>query len=83
MKLRDHDQPCEHESIGSHNVLGDSTTGSSQLPIKGWCPGGREITINYKAAAAELVSWARETEGERTSGAAVVDIVNAALGVTE
>ncbi len=52
MKLRDHDQPCEHEAdefYGGHPdqnykrghvVLGPLADGASR-----WCPGGAEIEV--------------------------------------
>lgn len=68
MRLRDHDQPCEH--------------GNRFRCISG-CPGGREVNIDYEAAARRLVEWAYEPEGQTLSAEATIQIVDAALGVTE
>ncbi len=46
MRLRDHDQPCEHGRQISHWPEDDTTA-----PM---CPGGAEIEIDYVAAAVAL-----------------------------
>jgi hypothetical protein len=50
MMLRDHSQPCEHGKRVSHDHM------ISALEHLQFCPGGREITIDYEAAGEALLA---------------------------
>ncbi len=56
--LRDHSQPCKHAPDGYKKVWGDGFHIGHEYQWapghSGWCPGGREVTIDYKAANEEL-----------------------------
>ncbi len=78
MRLRDHDQPCEHDD--------DAFQWKQRLGVEGplhWdchqggCPGGRDITIDYEAAEAMLRDRTDDTF------LTVKDLVDAATGPTE
>ena len=73
--LRDMNAECEHGYWGVHEL--DRYAGESQ----GWCPGGRNITIDYEAAR-RIVD---ETEiwGPRNRERLARRIVDAAVGDLE
>ena len=80
--LRDHTQPCEHKT--------DYPDGFTSLVpyfcghwVKGegeWCPGGREVTIDYEAATHAFVLALDDQEPDAVMARAAVD---AALRVSE
>ena len=81
--LRDHSQSCEHEN---GNKLGHYIDGQRHATITGlqssWCPGGREVTIDYEAAV-DALDTNTDHAGPPTwedMVAAVRVIVDAALG---
>ena len=45
--LRNHSGDCIHGNEASHNIFAEEP-GSRE--VIGWCPGGREVTIDYEAA---------------------------------
>jgi len=42
-ELRDHSKPCEHGKRHTHASIPPGEL------IEAWCPGGREVTIDYEA----------------------------------
>ena len=82
--LRDHSEPCGHYDpvIAGPDPSKDQISGQTYLlghvvigsPGGFWCPGGREVTIDYEAAIKHLrlpIYWR----------AAIIGSVDAALGV--
>ncbi len=74
MKLRDHDQPCEHVDTYAHHI-----------EQKYWwceeCPGGRLIEIDYEAAEMTLRRWFGASGGTKVGQRPIAHrIVDAALG---
>ncbi len=74
--LRDHAEPCDHGEFYRFKV------GYPEL----WCcrvadcPGGREVPIDYEAAAAAMEVWADQLEDKAGRWSATVEAVDAALG---
>ena len=65
--LRDHSQPCEHGEPRGHLIR------PFDGPDEHWCPGGRDITIDYEAAK-------KAAEGYELPMSAITGIVVAAIG---
>ena len=68
--LRDHTQPCKH--------AGDMVGGLDQNYYEGhiiidgdgpglWCPGGREVTIDYEAAGRYLSTLIYDSDPDSTT----------------
>ena len=78
MRLRDHDQPCEHEDDAfPTNVYGGINHWDCR---QGGCPGGREVAINWEAAATlRLAVWAAKLGWSQPPVGVASDIVAAAL----
>lgn len=77
LQLRDHSQPCEHED---QDILSRLDIGHS-LGVHRWCPGGREVTIDYKAAEAMFKKfWDRPFGSVHSDLKMATAAVDAALG---
>jgi hypothetical protein len=79
-QLRDHDQPCEHDRTVPHHTKRDSWG----YGIGPWCPGGREVTIDYEAAKREAETWEIHARGIPEIDLLMFrKMVDAALGIGE
>ena len=81
MKLRDHTQPCEHDSPDSYEWRGIWFC-TWQEGDEGSCPGGRAIEVDYEAATEKAITqepWAVGSSLGMDSYAK--NIVDAALGI--
>ena len=56
MRLRDHDQPCEHSELSSH---WDSDN-MGRVVDSSWCPGGREVVIDSAAFPVTFAGFWRD-----------------------
>ena len=68
--LRDHDYECSHGTKVSHLLTG---THGYEESDGVWCPGGRDITIDWEAAK-------KAAEGYELPMSALAGIVVAAIG---
>ncbi len=82
MKLRDHDQECDHAPDDNETDEDDRhyryLTGHHRANGE-WCPGGQPITINLEAAAKKALEHRMNKEDGWISVAAVPLIIEAAL----
>ena len=91
--LRDHSQPCEHDSIETHTVESSLSTVPWPGKFGRLCPGGRVVTdqtlrqiaseiLNEDAAVQMFVELTgRELTGDTFADA--LGVVDAALGIKD
>lgn len=72
--LRDHSQECEHGEWVPHEF--DRYKGESM----GWCPGGREVTIDYEAG---IGAWWQSYGTKGQYNPATRAAVDATIGSSE
>ncbi len=72
--LRDHSQSCEHGKRHTHASIPPGEI------FEAWCPGGREVTIDYEAAGEMLAELRRIHVVAVDANHSAQRIVDAAIG---
>ncbi len=82
--LRDHSQSCKHAPDGYKKVWGDGFHIGHEYQWApahhAWCPGGREVTIDYEAAGSMLAELRRVHVVMVDADHSARRIIGAALG---